>query len=82
MHELDITAPMPEPHQGSAEASEESGHIFEQPKSSPAIAQSSTSLEPLAGKSFGNAPGAAEITSRPFGPKRMREAGVSSGLYD
>ncbi len=60
MHESDISALMPEP-QGSAEASEESGEIIEDPDNSPAIAQGSTSLEPLAGESFGDAPGAAEI---------------------
>jgi hypothetical protein len=48
MHELDISALMPEP-QGSGEASEESGVNIKNPENSPAIAQGSTTLEPLAG---------------------------------
>jgi hypothetical protein len=68
---------MPEP-QGSAEASKESGGNIKDPGSSPAIAQGSTSLEPLAGKLLGDAPGAEEEAPRQFGPKRMREAGISS----
>jgi hypothetical protein len=50
----------------------------QQSENSSAIAQGSTSLEPLAGELFGNTSGAAEVTSRPFWPKRMREAGMSS----
>jgi hypothetical protein len=78
MHEVDISALMPEP-QGSGEASEESGVDIKTPENSPAIAQEgSTSLELLAGELFGNAPGAAEVVPRPFGPKRMRESGMTS----
>ncbi len=55
MHESDISELVPEP-QGSGEASEESGEIIEEPGDSPAIVQDSTSLEPLEGELFGNAP--------------------------
>ncbi len=54
------------------EASEESGEIIKGPDNSPAIAQGSTSLEPLAGELLGDAPGATEVAPRPFGPKRMQ----------
>jgi hypothetical protein len=50
---------MPEP-QGSAEASEESGGNIKDRSDSSAIAQGSTSLEPLAGELLGDATGAEE----------------------
>jgi hypothetical protein len=76
-HEPDIPTPMSVP-QGSAEESEESNEIVEDPDNSPAIAQGSTSLKPLAGELIGDTSGAAAITSLPIGPKRMRETGMSS----
>ncbi len=48
MHELYISALMPEP-QGAGEASEESGVNIKNSENSPAIAQGSTSLEPFCG---------------------------------
>jgi hypothetical protein len=77
MHELDISELVPEP-QGSGEASEESGEIIKNPDNSPAIAQGSTSLEPLAGELLGDAAGTEDEVSQQFGPKRMRESGMSS----
>jgi hypothetical protein len=56
MHESDISELVPEP-QGSGEASEESGEIIRDAGDSPAIARDSTSLEPLEGELFRNAPG-------------------------
>ncbi len=47
---------VPEP-QGSGEASEESGVNIKNSENSPAIAQGSTSLEPLAGELLGDASG-------------------------
>jgi hypothetical protein len=77
MHELDISALMPEP-QGSGEASEESGVNIKNSENSPAIAQGSTSLEPLAGELLGDAPGAEDEAPQQFGPKRLREAEMTS----
>ncbi len=77
MHELDISALMPEP-QGSGEASEESGVNIKNSENSPAIAPGSTSLKPLAGELLGDAPGAEDEAPQQFGPKRLREAGISS----
>ncbi len=78
MHDSDISELVPEP-QGSGEASEESGEIIiKDPDNSPAIAQGSTSLEPLAGELLGDAPGAEDDASQQFGPKRMRESGMTS----
>jgi hypothetical protein len=77
MHELDISVRMPEP-QGLGEASEESGVNIKNSENSPAIAQGSTSLEPLAGELLGDAPGAEDEVPQQFGPKRLREAGMSS----
>jgi hypothetical protein len=76
MHESDISELVPEP-QGSGEASEESGEIIKDPDNSPAIAQGSTSLEPLVGELLGDAPGAEDEAPQQFGPKRMREAEMS-----
>ncbi len=77
MHELDISALMPQP-QGSGEASEESGVNIKNSENSPAIAQGSTSLEPLAGELLGDAPSAEDESPQQFGPKRMRESGMTS----
>ncbi len=77
MHELDISALMPET-QGSGEASEESGVNIKNSEKSPAIAQGSTSLELLAGELLGDAPGAEDEAPQQFGPKRLREVGMSS----
>ncbi len=77
MHELDISALMPEP-QGLGEASEESGVSIKNSENSPAIAQGSTSLESLAEELLGDAPGAENEASQQFGPKRLREAEMSS----
>jgi hypothetical protein len=67
MHELNISALMPEP-QGSGEASEESGVNIKNSENSPAIAQGSTSLEPLVGELLGDAPGAEDKAPQQFGP--------------
>ena len=77
MHESDISELVPEP-QGSGEASEESGEIINDPGDSPAIAQDSTSLEPHDGEVFGNAPGTENEVLPQYGPKRMRESGMTS----
>jgi hypothetical protein len=77
MHESDISELEPEP-QGSGEALEESGEVIKDPDNSPAIAQDSTSLEPLAGELLGDAPGAEDEAPQQYGPKRMRESGMSS----
>ncbi len=53
MHELGISALMPDEPQGSGEASEESGVNIKNPENSSAIAQGSTSLEPLARELLG-----------------------------
>ncbi len=74
MHELDISALMPEP-QGSEEASEESGVNIKNSENSPAIAQGSTSLEPLAGELLGDAPGAEDEAPQQFGPCALTPAG-------
>jgi hypothetical protein len=67
MHELDISALVPEPQGSGGEASEESGGNIKDPDNSPAITHGSTSLEPLAGESFGDGPGAAEVAPRHLG---------------
>jgi hypothetical protein len=77
MHELDISELVSEP-QGSEAASEESDKNIKDPGDSPAIAQGSTSLEPLAGEILGNAPGTEDEVPQQFGPKRMRELGMTS----
>ncbi len=64
--------------QGSGEASEESGEIINDPGDSPAIAQDSTSLEPLDEELFRNAPGTENKVLQQYGPKRMRESGMTS----
>ncbi len=75
-HKSDISALMPEP-QSSAETSEESGGNIKDPGNSPAIAQGSRSLEPLAGESFCDFPGVEAVTSLLNGSNRMRGAGIS-----
>ncbi len=77
MHESDISELVPEP-QGSGEASEESDKNIKDSGDSPAIAQGSTSLEPLAGELLGNAPGTENEVPQQFGPKRTRESGMTS----
>jgi hypothetical protein len=52
MHALDSSELVPEP-QGSEAASDESDKIKKDPGDSPAIAQDSTSMEPLEGKLLG-----------------------------
>ncbi len=77
MHQSDISAPMPEP-KCSAEASEESDEIVaDDANNSPAIAQGSSSVEPLAGELVGDPADVVAVTAPQFGPKRMREAGMS-----
>ncbi len=76
MHALDISELVPEP-QGSEAASDEADKIIKDPGYSPAIAQDSTSLEPLEGELLGNAPGTEDEVPRQYGPKRMRESGMT-----
>ncbi len=78
MHALDNSSELvPEP-QGSEAASDESDKIIKGPGDSPAIAQDSTSLEPLAGELLGDAPGTEDEVPQQYGPKRMRESGMTS----
>ncbi len=67
MHELDISEFVPEP-QGSDAASEESDKNIMGPGDSPAIAQGSTSLEPLAGELPEDAPGTEDEVPQQYGP--------------
>jgi hypothetical protein len=77
VHQPDISAPMPEP-KCSAEASEESDEVVaDDAKTSPAVAQGSSSVDPLAGELVGDPADVVAITAPQFGPKRMREAGMS-----
>jgi hypothetical protein len=77
MHELDSSELVSEP-QGSEAASDESDKKIKDPGDSPAIAQGSTSLEPLEGELLGDAPGTEDEVPQQFGSKRMREAGMTS----
>ncbi len=61
-----------------AEASEESGEfVADDANDSPANAQGFRSVEPPAGESVGNPADVVAVTAPQFGPKRMREAGMS-----
>ncbi len=77
VQQSDISVPMPEP-KCSAEASEEFDEIVAgDVKNSPAMAQGSSSVEPLAEELVGAPADVEAVTAPQFGPKRTREAGMS-----
>ncbi len=78
MHALDSSELVPEPQGSEAASDDDSDKVIKDPGDSPAIAQDSTSLEPLAGELLEDAPGTEDEVPQQYGPKRMRESGMTS----